>query len=87
MIENLQTLSRDFSLTINKKKSAIMLVKGHELIKEKEDILGIPIVENYNYLRVLINKHGDLGGQLDRISQRCNYLRANMKYYAQNFKF
>ena len=80
LINNLLRISTKYSLQVNKKKSAIFLIKGHDKIAESE-IEGIPIQKTYNYLGVTIDHNGSLDTQLDKIVQRSNYLRSNMRYY------
>jgi hypothetical protein len=47
-------VSADFDLTINAKKSALMMIKNHKKL-ENLPIRGIPVVTSYCYLEVDID--------------------------------
>ena len=51
------------------------------------ELRGIPITSEYCYLGVTIDHSGSIAPQIDRIQQRSNYLRANMRYYVKDLSF
>ena len=51
------------------------------------NLLGIPVATEYCYLGVLVDNTGSIAPQLDRIQNRSNYLRANMRYYIKDLSF
>ena len=86
LIDVLFSVSEDYNLKVNEKKSAILCVQGHSKVAEAS-IRGIPVKEDYTYLGVQIDKFGSISSHLDRIIQRSNYLRAKMKYFVRDLSF
>ena len=73
---------------MNAKKSAIMPVKCHSSITQlTEKYPNYPIVEQYRYLGVEIDRTGSIRHYLDRIKARANYLTSCMRYYAKDLSF
>lgn len=62
-----------------------MIIKQHKDIIE--EIEGIKILKEYNYLGVRIDNYGNLNPQLAIIKKRSNYLRANMRFYTHNLSY
>ncbi len=46
LIDNLHRVSADFDLTINAKKSALMMIKNHKKL-DNLPVRGIPVVISY----------------------------------------
>ena len=88
LLARLQETSTEYDLRINPKKCAIFAIKNHKKIDEKKTKLhGIPVATEYCYLGITLNHSGSLEPHLDRIKQRSNYLRANMRYYTHDLSF
>ena len=79
-------MSADFDLTINAKKSALMMIKNHKKL-EILPIRGIPVVTSYCYLGVDIDHSGSMTQHLNKIKKRSNYLRAKMRFYVNTLSY
>ena len=87
LLATLYEVSQDFELRINPKKCAIFAVRDHSRITAQMNLQGIPVATEYCYLGVTIDNTGSINPQLDRMQQRSNYLRANMRYYVKDLSF
>ena len=85
VVKKFLEVSTEYELKINPKKSAILLVKGHE--KLETDVCGIQIQERYKYLGINIDNKGSIAPHLKLTKQRSNYLRSHMRYFTRDLSF
>ena len=55
-----RSISKEYGLILNEKKSAILIIKGNKSETGITEIEGIPILNEYCYLGVLIDNFGRL---------------------------
>ena len=53
VIKRIDLWSRENGINVNRKKSGIFIVKGEE---QKDNVEGYPILNEYKYLGILMNK-------------------------------
>jgi hypothetical protein len=57
----LNTISKNFGLIVNKKKSGIIPIK-FEISDDLEEINGFPVLKEYCYLGMVLNGKGSVDG-------------------------
>ena len=73
-IQNLKNAAKEFNLIINYKKSGIFLCKQKNK-NELKEVEGIPVVQEYKYLGILINNKGKLNNHIRELQLRAVYLK------------
>lgn len=60
LIVTLKEVSTEYSLIVNPKKSAIVVVKNHGGLEDAQTVQDIPIVDSYRYLGIEIDGRGEV---------------------------
>eukprot|EP01017_Pseudomicrothorax_dubius_P037607 TRINITY_DN5534_c0_g5_i4.p1 TRINITY_DN5534_c0_g5~~TRINITY_DN5534_c0_g5_i4.p1 ORF type:complete len:478 (-),score=50.27 TRINITY_DN5534_c0_g5_i4:595-2028(-) len=75
ILQKLEVESEKLKLKINKKKSAVMILKGKfKSSFEKTTVRGFPVTPSYKYLGVEIDHRGNIAKHLDKMQRKLNFI-------------
>ena len=82
VIANLKSLSIEYNLIINYKKSGIFFCKQRKINIETYE--NFPVIKEYKYLGILINNKGNLKNHLKDLKLRTIYLKNSIMKIKEN---
>lgn len=73
-----------FDMTLNKKKSAILIMKDrHKLRRDLKQIRNIPIVRMYKYLGITINEEWNFNDHFDKLKKKINFIKYKLHFVSK----
>ncbi len=86
-IVELRRTSLDFGLRLNEAKSGVFAVGGHEKLGLVGAVEGIPVLNQYRYLGVLVDDRGTIHPHLTALKARSRYLCGVTWSFARELSF